>query len=61
MGNVQEKSLREIWNGERYVQLRNELSGREKVREHCIQCSHVGQPRLTRRAFREQPIDLYNL
>lgn len=61
MGNIGEKSLREIWDGEPYRRLRAELTGEQPVRRHCLNCSHVGKSELDRQSFREQEIDLYQM
>jgi len=61
MGNIAQKSFRQIWEDEPYTRLRAELRGELPLRRHCIECSHMGRPWLDRKSFREQEIDLYNL
>jgi len=54
MGNLRKQAFREIWESERYQRLRAELGGFFPLRQCCLDCSHMGRRKLTRRSFREQ-------
>lgn len=61
MGNIRERSFRDVWQDEPYQRLRDELQGKRPARRHCVECSHLGSGRFHRRAFQEQEVDLYEL
>jgi radical SAM protein with 4Fe4S-binding SPASM domain len=54
MGNLHQQSFEEIWQGERYLSLRNQLKGQCPLNSACVHCPAVASRRVDENAF--QPV-----
>jgi radical SAM protein with 4Fe4S-binding SPASM domain len=55
MGNILEQSFADVWHGEPYRVLREELRGQRPLRQVCVHCPCVASCRVDRSAFETVP------